>query len=59
MDHHRNEIGVIKRGGGAIIGPFIEAPVRRPKSPEESAKLVAILLQTGPASLTMEVVLVP
>ena len=59
MDHHRNKVRVVERGRGAFIGCFIETPVRRPESPKELAKLVAILLQTGPAALTMEVVLVP
>src|SRR5574341_375356 len=59
MNDHRDEVRVVERGGGAVINRIIEAPVRRPKLPEEPAKLVAVLFQAGPATLTMEVVLVP
>src|ERR1051326_8919775 len=59
VDDHLNEVRIFERGGGAVVRRRVEAPARRPKAPEQPAKVVAILVEPGPSALTVEVILVP
>src|SRR5439155_13436516 len=59
MNHHSDEVRVVERNSSAFIGRLIEMPLRGPKPPQNFAKLVTLLFQTGPPTLAMEVVLVP
>ena len=59
LDHDVDEVGIVERGRGALIGRVIEPPVRRPQSPQQLAELAAIGRQPGTAALGVEIVLIP
>ena len=54
-----DKVGVIKSLRCARIRSVVKMPVRRPHFPQESAKRMAMGLQTCDAPLAMQVVLVP
>jgi len=59
LNHHRDEIGVVERGGGLGVVGIGEAVIRRPQLPQQAAKRAAMLRQPGDAALGVKIPLVP
>src|SRR4029453_14538897 len=59
MDHNVDEVRIVERRCGAVIGRVIELPIRRPQSPQQSTKLAPVSLQSRAAALGVKVILIP
>ena len=59
VDHDRDVIRVVERGGAALERGVVEVPLRRGRPPDEPRELAPVALVPGPAALGREVVLVP
>src|SRR5688572_5335029 len=59
VDHHIDEIGIVERRCGLLVGLVRELPRRRPRFPQEPADRAAIALEADTTALGVEVVLIP
>ena len=59
MHHDVDEVRVVERRGGSVIGGVVEAPLGRPESPQQSAQRLPVQGQASATPLAVEVVLVP
>src|SRR5688572_1460631 len=59
VDHHIDEIRIVERRCGLLVGLVRELPRRRPRFPQEPADRAAIALEADTTALGVEVILIP
>ena len=59
MDDDRDEVGIVEGARRSLEGRIVERPVRRPHAPQEAGDASPVLGQAAPATLTVEIVLIP
>ncbi len=59
MDDDRDEVGIVEGARRSIEGRVVKRPVGRPHAPTEAHDPPPVFLETPPAALVVEVILVP